>query len=208
MDPAWTEFGEGEPVLGRPVPSVASEPVADVGLAEGAHRVVAEDLGHNARSRDRRAPGVGPGQAFDFGAERQVAVSEATPRARLQGVESPDQGFAVCQADPVTVDPPGREGYYGDGFGPAQQRAEDLLPQRGPQQFGVVDPGDLGSTEDYGRGHQRSRQRPTSGLIGPGQRSAATQHPCRVESVERTFLWRGAGGVSPQQRPGLPTWPS
>src|SRR5215208_6106501 len=162
MDPAWTEFGEGEPVLGRPVPSVTSEPVAAVGLGEGAHR----------------------------------AVREAAPGARLQRVESPTQGFAVRHSDAVTIDPPGWVGYYRDGLGPAEQRAEDFLPHRGPQQFGVVDPGDLGVTEDYGRGHQRSGQSATSRLIGTGQWPAATQHPCCVESVERTLLRRKAGRVS------------
>src|SRR5918994_5532028 len=196
MNPAGTEFGEGEPVLGRPVPSVASEPVAVVGLGEGAHRVVAEDLGHNARSCNRSAPGVCPGQALYLSAERQVAVREATPGARLQGVQSPAQGFAVRHTDPVTVDPPGRVGYYGYGLCPAEQRAEDLLPHRGPQQFGVVDPEDLGVAKDYGSGHQRSCQRATSSLISPGQRSAAAQHPCRVESVEGTLLRRKADRAS------------
>ena len=156
MNPAGTEFGEGEPVLGRPVPSVASEPVAVVGLGEGAHRVVAENLGHNARSRNRSAPGIGPGQALDPGAERQVAVSKTAPGARLQCVESPAQGFAVRHADAVMVDPPGRVGYYGYSLGPAEQRVEDLLPHRGPKQFGIVDPGDLGIAKDYGRGYQRA----------------------------------------------------
>ena len=84
MNPAGTEFGEGEPVLGRPVPSVASEPVAVVGLGEGAHRVVAEDLGHNARSCNRSAPSVGPGQTLHLGTELQVAVSKSAPGARPQ----------------------------------------------------------------------------------------------------------------------------
>ena len=132
MHPAGTEFGEGEPVLGRSVAAVAPKAVAGMGLGEGAHRVVAEDLGHNARSCDRSAPGVCPGQALDLRAERQVAVRESTPGARLQGVESPAQGFAVCQADPVTVDPPGRVSYYGYGLGPAEQRSEYLLAQSGP----------------------------------------------------------------------------
>jgi hypothetical protein len=79
MDPAGTKFGEGEPV-----PSVTSEPVAVVGLGEGAHRVVAEDLGHNARSCYRSAPGVGPGQALHLRAELQVAVSKTAPGARPQ----------------------------------------------------------------------------------------------------------------------------
>ncbi len=196
MDPAWTEFGEGEPVLGRPVPSVTSEPVAAVGLGKGAHRVVAEDLGHNARSGDSSAPGVGPGQALHLRAERQVAVREGAPGVRLQGVESPTQGFAVRHSDAVTIDPPGWVGYYRDSLGPAEQRAEDLLPHGGPQQFGVVDPGDLGVTEDYGRGHQRSGQSATASFIGTGQWPAPTQHPCCVESVERTLLLRKAGGAS------------
>src|SRR5215211_5225476 len=196
MDPAWTESGEGEPVLGRPVPSVTSEPVAAVDLGEGAHRVVAEDLGHNACSCDRSAPGVGLGQALHLRAERQVAVREAAPGARLQEVESPTQGFAVRHSDAVTIDPPGWVGYYRDSLGPAEQRAEDFLPHRGPQQFGVVDAGDLGVTEDYGRGHKRSGQSATSSLIGTGQWPAATQHPCCVESVERKLLRRKAGRAS------------
>src|SRR5215212_7491337 len=84
MDPAGTLFGEGEPVLGRSVPAVASEPVAGVRLGEGAHRIVAEDLGHNARSCDRRAPGVGLGQALHLRAERQVAVRKTAPGLGLQ----------------------------------------------------------------------------------------------------------------------------
>src|SRR5215203_1462475 len=208
MNPAGTEFGEGEPVLGRPVPSVTSEPVAVVGLGEGAHRVVAEDLGHNARSCNRGAPGVGPGQALYLGAECQVAVREPTPGPRSQGVEGPAERFAVCRADPVAINPPGRVGYYGYSLGPAEQRVEDLLPHRGPQQFGVVDPRDLGVTKDYGRGHQRSCQRPTSSLISTGQRAAAIQHPCRVESVEGTLLRRSAGRASLRQCRGWLTWPS
>ena len=94
------------------------------------------------------------------------------------------------------VDPPGRVGYYGYSLRPAEQRVEDLLPHRGPQQFGVVDPGDLGVTEDYGRGHQRSGQSATSSLIGTGQWPVATQHPCCVESVERKLLRRKAGSAS------------
>ena len=43
VDPAGTQFGECEPVLGRAVPAIASEPVAGVRLGEGAHRVVTED---------------------------------------------------------------------------------------------------------------------------------------------------------------------
>ena len=82
MNPAGTEFGEGEPVLGRPVPSVSPEPVPVVGLGEGAHRVVAEDLGHNARSCNGSAPSVGPGEALHLRAERQVAVSKTAPGAR------------------------------------------------------------------------------------------------------------------------------
>ena len=79
VDPAGTQFGECEPVLGRAVPAIASEPVAGVRLGEGAHRVVTKDFGHNTRSCDRRAPGVGPGQALHLGAERQVAVSKTAP---------------------------------------------------------------------------------------------------------------------------------
>ena len=197
MDPAGTEFGEGEPVLGGPVPAIAPETVTGVSLGEGAHRAVAKDLGHNTRGGDRRAPGIGPGKALHLGTEIQVAIRKAAPGARLQGSESPHQGFAIRLADAVTVDPPGWVGYYGDGLGPAEQRAEDLFAQRGPQQFGVVDPGDLSVAEDYGRGHQRSCQRATSGLISPGKRPATTQYPCRVESAERTLLRRKAGRASP-----------
>jgi hypothetical protein len=93
---------------------------------------------------------------------------------RLQGVESLAQSFAVCQADPVTVDPPGRVGYYGDSLGSAKQLPEDPLAEIGPQQFGVVDPGDLAFAQHDGRGHQRTCQRPTASLIGSGQRPAAT----------------------------------
>ena len=115
-------------MLGRPVPSVTSEPVACVGLGEGTHRVVAENLGHDTCGGDRRAPGVGPGQALHFGAEIQVPVRKAAPRSELQGGESPGQGLSVRQADAVTVDPPGRVGHYRDGLGPAEHRAEDFLP--------------------------------------------------------------------------------
>ena len=133
VNAARTEFGEGEPVLGRPVPAIAPEAVAGVGLGEGAHRFVAQDLGHDTSSGDRSAPGVGPGQALHLGAEIQVPIREAAPGARLQGSECPAQGFAVRRADAVTVDPPGRVSHYGDGFDPAEQRAEDFLPQSGPQ---------------------------------------------------------------------------
>ena len=153
MDPAGTESREGEPMFGRAVTAIASEAVAGVGLGEGAHRVVTYDLGHDARGRDRRAPGVGPGQTLHLRAEIQVPIREATPGAVFQGGESPGQGLAVRRAYTVTVDPPGWERYDGDGLGPAEQRAENSLPQLRPQQFGVVDPGDLTFAEDDGRGH-------------------------------------------------------
>ena len=155
-------------MFGRSVPAVAPEAVAGVSFGEGAHRVVADDLGHNARSSDRRAPGIGPGQALYVRTEIQVTVCESTPGARPQGGECPGQGFTVRQADAVTVDPPGRVSHYGDGLGPAEQCDEDFLPQSGPQQLGVVNPGDLSITEDDGSGHQRPCQRATAGLIGPG----------------------------------------
>src|SRR5919107_742403 len=181
----------------RAVPAIAPEAVAVVGLGEGAHRVVAEDLGHHARSSDRRAPGVGAGQALYFWAEVQIPVREAAPGAWPQGSESPAQGLAVRQPDPVTVDPPGRERHDGDGPRPTKQRTEDFLSDSGPQQFGVVDPGDLVVAEYYGRGHQRPGQRATPGLIGPRQRPAAAEDPGRIESVKRTLLGRLAPRASP-----------
>jgi len=197
VDPAGAQFREGEPMLGRSVPTIAPEAVAGVGLGEGAHRIVADDLGHDTRGGDRCTPGVGPGQALHLGAEIQVPVRKAAPGARLQGGERPGQGFAVRRADAVTVDPPGRVSHDGDGFGPAEQRAEDFLPQSWPEQFGVVDPGDLSVAEDHGRGHQRSCKRATAGLIGPGERPAATQDPRRVESVEGTLLRRNTARARP-----------
>ena len=111
VDPAGTQFGECEPVLGRAVPAIASEPVAGVRLGEGAHRVVTEDLATTLAAATA-ALRVGPGQALHLGAERQVAVSKTAPGPRLKRGESPAQGFAVSQADAVTVDPPGRVRHY------------------------------------------------------------------------------------------------
>jgi hypothetical protein len=74
VDPTRAEFREGEPVFGCSVPAISPETVAAVGLGEGAHRVVADDLGHDARGGDRRAPGVGPRQALNLRTERQVPV--------------------------------------------------------------------------------------------------------------------------------------
>ena len=168
VDPAGTEFEECEPVLGRSVSTVAPEAVACVGTGEGAHRVVADDLGDDARCGHRRALCVGPRQTLDLGTERKVAVSEATPGVRLQGGESPAQGLPVRKTNAVTVDPPGGERHDGDGFGTAKQRAEDPLSLVRPQQFGVVDPGDHTFAEDDGRGDQWSCQRTAASLIGPG----------------------------------------
>ena len=168
VDPAGTEFGECEPVLGRSVSTVAPEAIACVGCAEGAHRAVADDLGHDARGGHRRALCVGPGQTLDLGTEGKVAVCKATPGARFQGGEGPAQGLSVRKANAVTVDPPGGERHDGDGLGAAKQCAEDPLSLPGPQQFGVVDPGDLTFAEYDGRGDQRSCQRATASLIGPG----------------------------------------
>jgi hypothetical protein len=84
VDSAGTLFREGEPVLGRSVAAVAPKAIAGMGLGEGAHRVVAEDLGHNTRSGDRRAPSIGLGQALHLRAERQVAVRKTAPGSGLQ----------------------------------------------------------------------------------------------------------------------------
>ena len=168
VDPAGTEFGECEPVLGRSVSTVAPEAVACVGSGEGAHRVVADDLGYDARGGHRRALCVGPGQTLDLRTERKIAVCKATAGARLQGGEGPAQGLTVRKTNAVTVDPPGGERHDGDGLGAAKQRAEDPLSLVRPQQFGVVDPGDLTFAEDDGRGDQWSCQRAAASLIGPG----------------------------------------
>ena len=197
VDPAGTQFREGEPVLGRPVPAIAPETVTGVGLGEGAHRVVTEDLGNDARSGDRRAPGIGPGQALHLGTEIQVPIREAAPGTRLERGKGPAQGRAVSRADAVAVDPPGRVGHYGDGLGVVQQRAEDFLPQSGRKQFGVVDTGDLSVAEDDGRGHKRPCQRAAAGLIGPRERPASTQDPGRVESVQGTLLRRKTARARP-----------
>ena len=168
VDPAGTELAEREAMFGRAVPAITPEAVAGVGLGEGAHRVIADDLGHDTRGGDCRAVRIGPGQALHLGTQRKVAVSKAAPGVRVQGGEGPGQGLAVSQANAVAIYPPGRVRYDGDGLGPAKQRAEDSLPEIGPQQFGVVDPGDLTSAKYDGRCHQRPRQRAAAGLIGPG----------------------------------------
>jgi hypothetical protein len=85
VHPARTEFHEGAPMLRRAVAAITLEPVSGVAFGEGAHGVVPDDLRHDAGRGDSRALGVGPRQAFNIGAKRQVAVGEPTSGTGFQG---------------------------------------------------------------------------------------------------------------------------